>query len=137
MPFFDWKDDYSVGISTIDEQHKKMINLINEVLESIRDGLEKQIIREILNDLEQYAIYHFAQEEILFQEYGYNKAKEHGQSHEHYIKKIESLKILASLNEEKLSILTFAFLRTWLDNHILKDDIEYGRFIRNKDISIT
>jgi hemerythrin len=134
MAFFDWKDDYSVGISTIDIQHRKMIDLINEVLESIRDGREIQIIREIINDLEQYTVYHFSQEEILFQEYGYNKAKEHGQMHELYVKKIESMKKLASLNEERLSILTFDFLRTWLEDHILKDDIEYVRFIREKEI---
>lgn len=136
MAFFDWKDEYSVGIASIDTQHKRLIGLINDIVVSITGGREGLITGNLLNELEQYSIYHFSQEEILFQEYGYGRTKEHEERHETYIRGIQSLKTSSSLGDNAASIPTMAFLKKWLENHFQKDDMDYACFIRNSDKTI-
>jgi hemerythrin-like metal-binding protein len=133
MAFFDWKDGYSVGIASIDTQHKKLISLINDIAESITGGQEGLITGNLLNELEQYSIYHFSQEEILFQEYGYGKAKEHEEGHEAYIRGIQSLRTSWSSSDNAATIPTIAYLKKWLENHFQKDDMDYAGFIRDSD----
>jgi hemerythrin-like metal-binding protein len=133
VAYFDWKEDYSVGISSIDTHHKKMIGLLNESIEAFENGLGEPAIRGILSNLEQYSIYHFSQEEILFQEQGYKKVKGHGKEHELYIRKIGSLKALASSREDEAFVRTAESLMAWLEAHILKDDRDYADFIKRKD----
>jgi len=136
MALFDWKDEYSIGISSIDTHHKKLICLINEILESMRDRRAETLIRDILRELEQYAVYHFSLEERLFQRYRYPKTKEHQDAHNLFIRKIEFLIDIDSINEEDVPILTFNFLRNWLDSHILKADMDFGNFISNNGINV-
>ena len=50
MAFFDWKEEYSVGIAIIDKQHRKILELIDELFESIRDSREDLIIKEVLDE---------------------------------------------------------------------------------------
>jgi hemerythrin len=131
MIIFDWKDEYSVGLPSIDSQHKKLISLINEILEGMRAARETRIIQDVLDELAQYAIYHFSQEEILIQEYGYKKTKEHGLAHEFFMKKIEILKASTLNNDREASERTAAFLKKWLESHILQDDMDYRDAIGN------
>ena len=105
----------------------------NKSIEAFDNGLGEPAIRGILSNLEQYSIYHFSQEEILFQEHGYKKAKGHGKEHELYIKKIGSLKALASSREDDAFIRTAESLMAWLEAHMLKDDRDYADFIKGKD----
>ncbi len=93
MAFFEWKDEYSIGIQQIDNQHKKILAFIEEIFESIRDSREDLIINEILDDLLEYSKYHFGLEMKLFEEYSYRKIDEHIKAHEHFINEITALKI--------------------------------------------
>jgi hemerythrin len=128
---FDWKDEYSIGFPSIDSQHKKLFSLINEILEGMRAARELKDIQGILDELAQYAIYHFSQEEILFQEYGYRKSKEHGVAHEFFMKKLEILKAYTVNNDKEASEQSAAFLVRWLGSHILQDDMDYRDAIGN------
>ena len=136
MAFFDWKEEYSTGIASIDEQHKRFIALINEIHVCILDEREEPIVSKVLDDLKQYAVYHFSQEEILFQEYGYKETKEHGEKHELYIKQIELLKTLTLSQKKTLSIQTLSILISWLEHHILEEDMAYITFMRGNGISM-
>ena len=136
MAFYDWKEGYSVGIVSIDKQNRKLICLINEIFESIRDGREELVIPDILRELEQSAAYHFSVEEVLFQKLRYRRLGEHKSHHEHYLREIESLKDQLSSSKRKTSILTYDFLKDWLDNHIQKDDMEFGNFVRESGIHV-
>ena len=136
MALFDWKEEYSTGISSIDAHNQKLISLINEILESMRDRRAENIIRDILRELEQYAAYHVSLEEMLFQRCRYPRTKEHQDAHNLFIRKIEFLISLESINEEDVPILTFIFLRSWLDSHILKADMDFGNFVSNNGIRV-
>jgi hemerythrin-like metal-binding protein len=66
MAFFDWKDEYSGGITDIDDQHKVIINLMNELYDAIRFKKEETIIKNVFIELLKYANYHFNLENELF-----------------------------------------------------------------------
>jgi hemerythrin-like metal-binding protein len=134
MAFFDWKDEYSIGIALIDKQHHKVIELINELFESIRDSRGDMIIREVLDDLLDYSRYHFSLEEELFEKYGYEKLETHVREHEHFTKKVDSLMVGAEMNKECVPYETLDYLRDWFANHILKEDAVYSRFFQQRNL---
>ena len=60
MDFVVWNEKYSVKISTIDEQHKKLVAIINELYNSMKNGKSKEQLGKTLTDLVEYTKYHFS-----------------------------------------------------------------------------
>ena len=131
MAFFDWKDEFSVKIKAIDTQHKKIIELMNELFESLRDGREELVIRDVLDELLKYAEYHFGLEAGLFKKYGYDKAAAHLAEHEVFVTKIACLSEALASNAEVTATETLDYLRDWFKDHMLTIDIDYGRFFES------
>jgi hemerythrin len=77
MALVEWKQEYSVGIVQIDEQHKKLAGLINIMHDSIKSGHGKEAIGDVLNELIAYTQYHFSTEEKYFDMYAYPDSEEH------------------------------------------------------------
>jgi hemerythrin-like metal-binding protein len=134
MTFNEWNGSFSVEISIIDKQHYKIIELINEIIESSRDSREELVIKDVLNDLREYSNYHFGFEELLFKKYNYEKSKEHIKEHKKFIDKIVKLSIEATENSRETAFETLIFLRSWLQTHILNSDKEYVDYFRMKNV---
>ena len=134
MTFNEWNGSFSVEISIIDKQHYKIIELINEIIESSRDSRDGLLIKDVLNDLMEYSNYHFGFEELLFKKYNYEKSKEHIAEHKKFIGKIEKLSIEAQENGTETAFETLIFLRSWLQTHILSLDKEYVEYFRLKNV---
>jgi hemerythrin len=62
----EWEDIYSVGIEEFDNDHKKLIELINRLHQAMLDKKAKEVLGEIINELVDYTIYHFNKEEAMF-----------------------------------------------------------------------
>jgi hemerythrin len=71
MELIKWKDVFSVKVSEVDNQHKKLIGLINQLYDAMRVGKGREVLGSVLTELVNYTIYHFSTEERLFREYGY------------------------------------------------------------------
>ncbi|MEO9495305.1 MAG: hemerythrin family protein [Vibrio splendidus] len=120
MNFFKWSEDFEVGIDIIDHQHKKLVELINRYGEEIKENEIKEI-QKTLNDLSNYSIYHFAEEESIMSRSGIPEEhiEKHRCEHGNFISSIGSIVDSSSrLNESQLSQL-FDFLVNWLATHIL------------------
>ncbi len=63
MAFIAWTDELSVDIGEIDEQHKKLINMINDLSYAMSKGKGRDVIEAILVGLRDYTVEHFAHEE--------------------------------------------------------------------------
>lgn len=127
-----WKDAYSVGYELFDQQHKELIDLINEIGELVKDNTvdhdslydeANEIIGKILN----YTVYHFESEEEIFEKSGYALSQEHKDEHVIFV---ENVKVLVSdLNEDvdvKAVVLKiYETLVEWLIKHILNTDKKY------------
>ncbi|MDN5300389.1 MAG: hemerythrin [Clostridiales bacterium] len=125
----EWTEAYSVGVSEIDDQHKRLFELITtaSALEARCDEqeLHDEIVRMLVK-LNLYTIYHFETEERLMEANGYVETTEHKREHQAFANKLEQMHPEA---DELKSIETLheiaAFLENWIKNHILKTDFKY------------
>ncbi len=77
MPLIQWSDNLSVGIASIDEQHKKLLNMINVLSDALANGQANEVLVQIFDGLAVYTVKHFAYEEELFSKYGYEESEAH------------------------------------------------------------
>ena len=121
----EWNDTLSVGVTVIDDDHKVLINLLNQYLEAVEE--EKTMkIHEIFRELEQYTFYHFAREEDLMAQCGYEHLEAHKQLHEALCDKLHEHNedILFGADDGQEAEIK-AFLNAWLSKHIMSEDFQY------------
>ena len=135
MALINWSDEYSVKVKEIDQQHKKLIALINELHESMRAGNSKNVIKKILDELVEYTVYHFGFEEKLFAKYGYPETKVHMRYHTDLIEQLKEFLKKYESGSTIISIELMNFLKDWLVNHIMKSDKNYSAFLNSKGIA--
>lgn len=135
MALMTWKEEYSVKISQIDQQHKKLVQLINQLNEAMSQGKAKEVLGKILNDLIAYCASHFKLEEELMQAQGYPDFTEHKEKHDKMTAKVLSLKKEVDAGKKMISLEVMKFLEQWLDKHILGTDKKYGPFLNAKGIN--
>ena len=134
MPLMSWVDTYSVGVAEIDQQHKKLIDLINQLDAAMGKGQGKQAVGKILGDLISYCSSHFATEEKFFDQYGYPDADAHKAKHQKMTEKVLSLQQDFQQGKITISHDVMGFLQKWLDKHILSTDKKYGPYLNSKGV---
>ena len=128
--FIKWRDEFSVGLEEIDNQHKELINMINELYTSFMNKEHNSKIEEIVQRMTDYTVMHFSTEEKYFTAYNYVDSKEHIEQHKAFVEKVADFK---SKLENRTATLTFkiiSFLQEWLLNHILKEDTKYKPMLK-------
>ena len=121
-----WKEEYSIGVQLIDEQHKHLFvigNNIYDLLENYlyEDKYDKIVM--IINELREYTKYHFMTEEDYMLKIKYSKYFNQKVEHDDFIEKIEGIDLKGlDENQDKYirDLLTFVF--NWILEHILKKD---------------
>jgi hemerythrin-like metal-binding protein len=126
-----WNNIYNIGCKIIDDQHKKLISIINELYESQHRGMLQASILGILDKLADYTVYHFSSEKKLFSQYGYPKTAEH----DYFVDKVKELQMELSRGSIVLSLKTMDFLKDWTITHILGSDKEFGEFIKQHQLT--
>jgi hemerythrin-like metal-binding protein len=124
MSDFRWTPDLSVGVEASDADHKRLIDLLNELSDGISCGQGKEILGKILDELESYTRYHFAREEDFFERTGY-PAVEHKLEHRKLVEQIVTLQSRYRTGETALAIETLDILKKWLTQHIQGTDSKY------------
>ncbi|MGI6084272.1 MAG: bacteriohemerythrin [Acetivibrionales bacterium] len=133
-----WKPEYSCYDKTIDEQHKKLIDMINELndLSLYDDHIDRyDSMVEMFSQLKDYAVYHFGHEEKMFEEHGYDSFNTKIQILEHkgFVNKVTSINLYEMDDNQSGTIAgVLDFLSKWLDHHILDIDIKFGNYLREK-----
>lgn len=120
-----WTTDYSVIIEEMDQQHRALFRLINDL--AITDNAKD--LNEIVHELISYTEYHFEEEELLLQKNNYPELEAQKKAHRMFVSKITNV-TLTQLMSNKMELLNF--LRDWLVQHIMKMDRKYGEYISTK-----
>jgi hemerythrin len=136
MAYLKWLDTYDVGFKVIDEQHKKLIDIINELYEAQRHSTSHITIIDTLNKLADYTVYHFNTEEKLFAQYEYPKAAEHLAEHKSFVNQVAIFQQELKLGSLLLSLKTMEYLKDWTITHILGSDREFGEFVQLRELGI-
>ena len=134
MALFNWDDKFMTGISEIDNQHKKLIALVNALYDAMKNRNTKDILDKLLKDLADYTVYHFTTEEKAFDKYGYAGKIGHKKNHADFVNEVNSLIERHKKSEIALSIDILNFLVEWVKNHILVEDMKYVPVLKGKDI---
>jgi hemerythrin len=122
-----WKEEYSVGIVEIDDQHKGILEyftLIENAIES-RESWSDVFFK--LEQLRSHAHFHFSVEESLMRLHGYPKLADHAELHKHFITKLDQLQ-MTTLSRQ-VTIDTIVYLRKWYADHMKGADKDYAQFI--------
>ena len=120
--FFDWSDELSVGNQFIDNDHKKLIKMINNFHNAMQEGRGKEVISKVLNNLFIYTSEHFKREEDEMLRIKYALFEDHRRKHQQLISQVENLQ--TDLDNGKIMLTTKVsdFLKDWLYSHILQTD---------------
>jgi hemerythrin len=132
MPLFVWKENLSVSVKSMDEQHKKLIDMLNEFYDNIAHRPNTENIAILLNSLRQYIIVHFSLEERYMEQSKFPDYKEHKKQHDAFITKVEELEEKLNNGKMLLSLEVTTFLKDWLLKHIQISDKKYSEhFAKN------
>ena len=125
MPLMQWTDDLSVGFKTIDSQHKRLVEMINELYDAMIEIRGQEALRTIVNGMVEYAAIHFMTEEKRMIEFNYEGYPEHKKIHEDFVAKAVDLQEQLKNESFVLSLDVLNFLRDWLKEHIQGTDRKY------------
>jgi hemerythrin len=132
-----WLDSYNTGIEEIDEQHRILVNTINEANTKLNIDDSIQTLEAITKDLLSYVLYHFETEEDMMAEHNYKAYSQeeyetHMKQHRDFSAQVlavrESIKVGKPIEKEVL----IQFLTDWLINHINKTDKKLAKFLNTK-----
>jgi len=130
MAIVEWHDGLSIGVPEIDAQHQRLIGLVNEVDEAVREQHGADIAASALRRLCDYAVEHFAAEEALMDPDAYADYDRHMAAHMDGTDK--ALEFLQAVDEDKeVDMAAFLdFLSLWVREHIRDVDQGLGRHLR-------
>lgn len=131
MDLIDWSDSLSVKNVELDEQHKKIISIINNLHYALLKRRGNEILDDILEELVDYTKVHFSAEERLFETLEYPGAEAHIAQHREFVNKISSFKWDLEKGRVTLSIDVMEYLVSWFLGHIQRVDQEYVKIQMN------
>ena len=129
-----WVPEYNTGIDVIDDQHRRILDFINEI-DEISSTTDRERVKQILNNIIDYTQSHFTFEESLQEEAGYKYRVPHKRVHDLFIKRIESYRDRFAAGHSIENEL-HEVLSKWLINHIQHDDADYVGAVKMNMIGI-
>jgi hemerythrin len=135
MPFVEWDNDLTLGIRQIDEHHRHLVDLLNKSHDSFVWGRQAGDQELILNELTDYAFYHFKTEEDLMKSSRYPGLETHQGEHEIFRNKLSEFQNNKSCEAMQgyLDILTF--LLEWLITHIKTTDRQFCAYLTDRGVT--
>jgi hemerythrin len=130
MSRIEWTEDLEIGIAVIDGQHHRIVDYINALADVAGDH-DRKVVRRIIADLIDYTYSHFAFEEALMEEAGYEFLTIHQRTHRSFCERVDQLSARFDAGQDVAEPLV-KLLKTWLIQHIMSDDSSYAALVREK-----
>jgi hemerythrin len=134
LPFF-WKNKHSVGVRELDEQHKIIMQCLDELHEELMRGKINQPVALLLDNLMSLAKEHFATEEKLMASTEFPELDEHRASHQDLMERIENFISWQVTRDPSAYCQFMYFVREWMIRHMVKDDQKFGPWLVKHGIS--
>jgi len=132
MVFIQWNNSMSVGIEEIDQQHKKLVSLIDDLYQAMSKGKGKEELEIIFKELFDYVKTHFFAEEKLMFVHHYDGYEGHKREHQKFVEQLKKYKEKFDQGDRKVAIEVSKFLKEWLINHIMKTDQQYAPYLKER-----
>ena len=126
MAYFEWDEKYSVKVPTVDNEHKKLFELINGFYAAIANKGANSALLELVEGLRAYTVYHFTHEEKMMQQARYGGLATQQAAHKSFVDKVTDIQKRIQDGKLVVSMEMTSFLKSWLTEHILKLDTKYS-----------
>lgn len=128
MSVIKWRDSYATNVKEFDQDHRKIIQLINDLLETLQGRKDTTACSRVLDELYSYTLYHFSSEEKKMAQYSYPGLADHHNEHEKLKKQVVQYRNSDSLDDHAAIAQIYQFMREWFLHHIMETDKKYGEF---------
>lgn len=135
MSLIEWNPAFSVKVKKFDDQHKKLVELVNQLYDAMKAGEGNMVLGVVLQSLISYTSTHFADEEKMMLANGYPDLAKHKAIHQDLVKQVLDLQKKYQAGNPVLTMTLLNFLKDWLVKHIQGEDLRYGQFFNAKGIS--
>jgi hemerythrin len=132
MSYLKWSDKYSLNVTEIDEQHKKLVSLVNDMYDAMHAGKGRDMIGTVIAEFVDYTDYHFKAEERLLRQNGYPEYDKHKEMHDNLSRKAHTIKEAFDRGNTPTAIEVMLLLTNWLNTHILEEDRKYKPYAESK-----
>lgn len=127
MALFNWNDEFSVNVLAMDNHHKKLFDIMNQMHDSMKAGSSEDVLGKLINELIDYTVYHFGEEEKMLEQVNYSGLDSQKRSHQAFVEKMleykkevdEGMAIFAVPKVSRLGV-------DWLKDHIMVMDNKYA-----------
>lgn len=124
-----WSNEYLLGVEIIDEQHKELFRIAGDAYDLLKNEFyfdKYDRVVKLIEELKQYAVFHFETEEKYMLEIGYKKLFSHKIIHNDFVEKFNSIDLeKMDDNQEEYLTSIIQFVVDWIEQHILKMDRQY------------
>jgi len=130
--FVEWDSQFAIGVPEIDNQHKKLMELLNDTIKHSNGNLidERKYFNKNRGKAEKYLKMHFETEEEILSKTSYRKLEEHKAEHAKFYEEIRKLNEEIAHHKRPVNLFySTAFIKEWLLNHIKKYDKKADKYI--------
>ena len=131
-PWIVWDDSISVGIDIIDEHHRYLFDLTNDLYTAVKERRGVREVGQVLRALERYTHVHFREEERMMRHHGYSDLERHMRLHAGFCSKLREFWWEFKANPLTMGFEMIYFLRDWLVVHIQKEDSKLDELMAEK-----
>ena len=131
---FLWTPTYSVQVAAMDAQHKRLFEIVHELYAAMSVGKGKTVAGNVLQELIEYTVHHFAAEEKLLEQKNYPTLALHRAEHRALTDKVLAFKKDFDAGRAGITPDLMTFLQNWLTNHIQTVDQKYGKFLNSNGV---
>ena len=129
MAQIEWRQEFSIGIASVDQEHESLVAQINQLYEQLGLPLDTVTIEAFLDNLEADISAHFALEELLMQEADFAEYADHKQDHERLLDQIHDMKFHFAEDPDTGRELLVNSLSDWFSNHFKTFDARLHNLI--------
>ena len=115
-----WTKDFSVGVTMLDEQHKRLVSTLNKLIQNPGAGTRSETVADILTELTNYAQEHFKSEEELMVKLGYPNYDDHKKEHLAFTERVAEMCMATVEGSETVPHQLLDYLHHWLHNNGLR-----------------
>ena len=129
-----WTEEFSVGVSEMDRQHKKLITMINRLVDEPKATTRSETVSDLLTGMINYAQEHFRAEEALMSEHAYPFKDQQADQHRSFIEKTVEFCSAVEADVDIVPQAMLEYLKSWLIHHILEQDMKYTTFFADRGV---
>lgn len=126
---------HGIGIASLDEQHRQIVEQVNRVISAIEGGASSEVMHELMDGLILLARQHFDFEECLMSEHGFPGLEGHAREHLGLLQKLDMFNETLFFSDPHRLKLIQAFITDWAELHLLKGEKVLGKYLTSKGLS--